>query len=211
MTRVIGYIRVSTGEQADSGAGLQAQRERIEVECARRGWELVRVFEDAGLSGKSTDRPGFEAALEYLQDCAAEGIVVSNLDRLTRSLKDFAELMEKARAGQWNLVALDLGVDLSTPAGEFLAHVMASVAQWERRIISQRTKSALAVKKAQGVKLGGPTKTTKETRELIRRRREAGESLAVIAAALNEQGIETGRGGKRWYPSSVQSAANAPD
>lgn len=211
MTRVIGYVRVSTGEQADSGAGMQAQRERIDAECGRRGWDLVRVFEDAGLSGKSTDRPGFEAAIEFLRDRAAEAIVVSNLDRLTRSLKDFAELMELARVEGWNLVALDLGVDLSTPAGEFLAHVMASVAQWERRIISQRTKSALAVKKSQGVKLGGPTKTTKETRELIRQRRKAGESLRQIAELLNEQGVTTGRGGVRWYPSTVAAAGNAQD
>jgi len=70
-------------------------------------------------------------------------LIVSKLDRLSRSLLDFAGLMTRARDGGWNLVALDLGIDLSTPAGEFMASVMASAAQWERRLIGQRTRDAL--------------------------------------------------------------------
>ena len=146
---VVGYVRVSTDEQAVSGLGLAAQRAAIEAECARRGWTLVAVHEDA-LSGKSLKRPGMSAALEAVESGVAAAIVVAKLDRLSRSLADFASLMARAQSGHWNLVALDLGIDLTTAAGEFMANVMASAAQWERRIIGQRTRDTLAVKRAMG-------------------------------------------------------------
>ena len=153
---MVGYVRVSTDEQADSGLGLAAQRAAVASEAERRGWTLVEVYEDAQ-SGKSLDRPGLAEALAAVEEGRAAGILVAKLDRLSRSLRDFADLMSRARSKGWNLVALDLGVDLSTPAGEFMANVMASAAQWERRIIGQRTKDALAAKRAQGVKLGRPS------------------------------------------------------
>ena len=135
---VVGYVRVSTDEQADSGLGLAAQRATVTAEAERRGWTLVAVHEDA-LSGKSLDRPGLAAALAAVESSEAGGIVVAKLDRLSRSLKDFALLMERAQKRGWNLVACDLGIDLSIPAGEFMANVMGSAAQWERRIIGLRT------------------------------------------------------------------------
>lgn len=155
---MVGYIRVSTDDQADSGLGLGSQRAAVAAEAERRGWIMLAVHEDA-LSGKTLDRPGLAAALAAVESGEAAGIVVAKLDRLSRSLKDFANLMARAQVGKWNLVALDLGVDLSTPAGEFMAGVMASAAQWERRIIGQRTRDALAIKRSQGVPLGRPTPT----------------------------------------------------
>jgi len=124
------------------------QRGAIQAECERRGSQLVRIEEDV-LSGRNLNRPGLQRALEGCRSGTVSGLVVAKLDRLSRSLIDFAGVLEQARREGWNLVALDLGVDLSTPSGEFLASVMASAAQWERRIIGQRTKDALAVKKAQ--------------------------------------------------------------
>src|SRR5262245_24400317 len=150
---VVGYLRVSTEEQGSAGAGLEAQRQAVEAECARRGWVLVRVEEDV-LSGKSMRRPGLQAALDLCRSGEVSGIVVAKLDRLSRSIVDFGHLLEEARRKSFNVVALDLGLDLSTPQGELVANVIASVAQWERRIIGQRTKEALAVKKAQGKHLG---------------------------------------------------------
>ena len=157
-SRVVGYVRVSTSEQADSGLGLAAQKTAIETECATRGWTLTAISEDAGLSGKRlTNRPGLAAAIEDVESGGVGGIIVAKLDRLSRSLKDFAGLMERAQKGGWNLVACDLGIDLSTPSGEFMAGVMSSAAQWGRRLISQRTKDALAEKRAAGFKLGRPS------------------------------------------------------
>src|SRR5262249_16065086 len=153
--KVIGYVRVSTDEQGANGAGLDAQRFAIEAECKRRGWQLERIEEDV-LSGRSLNRPGLQRALAACAPGEVAAVVVPKLDRVSRSLIGFAGLLEQARRAGWNVVALDLGIDLSTPSGEFLASVMASAAQWERRIIGQRTKEALQVKKAQGVRLGRP-------------------------------------------------------
>jgi DNA invertase Pin-like site-specific DNA recombinase len=201
---VVGYVRVSTDEQAVSGLGLAAQRAAIEAECARRGWALVAIHEDA-LSGKNLDRPGMAAALAAVESDAASTIVVAKLDRLSRSLVDFASLMARAQAGQWNLIALDLGIDLATPAGEFLSNVMASAAQWERRVIGQRTRDALAVKRAQGVRLGRPQMISADLVARIRAAHKAGTGWSALARQLNDEGVPTAHGGTRWYPSTVRA------
>lgn len=203
--RAVGYLRVSTAEQAESGAGLAAQRVAIEVEARRRGWLLGEVFVDAAASGKAlVGREALARALAVVQAGNAEVLIVSKLDRLSRSLLDFAEVMRRAQTEGWNLVALDLGIDLSTPAGEFLASVMASAAQWERRIIGQRTRDALAAKKASGVRLGRPRSLPDGVVQRIISERSGGATLAVIADRLNDDGVPTAQGGLRWYPATVR-------
>ena len=201
---VVGYVRVSTDEQAVSGLGLAAQRAAIRAECARRGWTLVAIHEDA-LSGKTLNRPGMASALAAVESGAASAIVVAKLDRLSRSLVDFASLMAHAQAGHWNLVALDLGIDLNTAAGEFMADVMASAAQWERRIIGQRTRDALAVKRAQGTRLGRPQTLAADVVTRIRLAHEEGAGWSVIARQLNAEAVPTAHGGAKWYPSTVRA------
>jgi DNA invertase Pin-like site-specific DNA recombinase len=202
--RVVGYIRVSTEEQGLKGAGLEAQRRAIRAECERRGWQLLR-FEKDVLSGRSMNRPGLKSALEPCRTGEAQGIVVAKLDRLSRSLVDFAGLLQEAQAKRFNVVALDLGVDLSTPAGEFLASVMASAAQWERRIIGQRTRDALAVKKAEGVKLGRPPLAADALSRRLKAMRQRGMTFQAIADKLNAEQVPTLRGGVEWWPSSVSA------
>lgn len=209
--RAVGYVRVSTGEQAESGAGLAAQRHAIEAECSRRGWELVDVHTDTA-SGKSlTGRPALLTALEEVEHGHAQVLVVSKLDRLSRSLLDFAGLMARAQRGGWNLVALDLGIDLSTPAGEFMASVMASAAQWERRIIGARTRDALAAKRAAGVRLGRPGGLPVEVLRRIVAARAAGASLRAIADQLTEDAVATSQGGTRWHASTVRAVLASQD
>jgi DNA invertase Pin-like site-specific DNA recombinase len=200
---VVGYVRVSSEEQGASGAGLEAQRSAIESECARRGWKLLRIEEDT-LSGKTMNRPGLRAALDACRSGEANGIIVAKLDRLSRSVIDFARVLEEARKRKFNVVALDLGLDLSTPQGELVANVLASVAQWERRIIGVRTKEALAVKKAQGVRIGRPPTLPAQVVSRIRRERAKGKSLAAIAEGLNADRVPTAQGGRRWYPATVR-------
>lgn len=144
---VIGYARVSTEEQGATGSGLEAQRAAIKAECARRGWRLLRIEKDF-LSGKNLKRPGLNAALAACRSGEVEGIVVHKLDRLSRSIVDFSRLLEEARKRGFDIVALDLGLDLSTPQGELVANVTASVAQWERRIIGERAREAVAARRA---------------------------------------------------------------
>jgi DNA invertase Pin-like site-specific DNA recombinase len=132
------------------------------------------------------------------------------LDRLTRSVIDFGRLLEEAldRHQGFNIVALDLGVDLSTP-GELVGNVMASVAQWERRAIGQGTKDALAIKRSQGVQLGRPRTMPASVRSRIQREHKSCRSLSEIARRLNDAGIPTAHGGAKWHASTVRSALRA--
>jgi DNA invertase Pin-like site-specific DNA recombinase len=203
--RVIGYVRVSTGEQAVNGAGLAAQRDGIVNEAARRGWEVVAIHEDGGASGRTLDgRPGLSAALSAVAAGDADGLVVAKLDRLSRSLIDFAGLLERARREGWAVIALDLGVDTTTPAGELVASVMAAVAQWERRAIGERTRAALAVRCRQGVRLGRPRAVPTEIRTRVVAERAAGRTFRRIAAGLDADAIPTAHGGSRWSPETIR-------
>jgi len=207
---VIGYVRVSTDEQADSGAGLEAQRAAIRAECVRRGWTLQHIYEDAGASGKSLDgRPGLGAALGAVEESKANTLIVAKLDRLSRSVKDWSTLVERSRKRGWELVALDVGVDTTTPQGEMHANVMVSFAQFERRLIGQRTKDALAVKRAEGVRLGRPSRLAPETRQRIVHLRAGGATLQAIADELNASKTPTGHGASAWNHSSVSAVLRA--
>lgn len=210
MTAAIGYVRVSTSEQSESGLGLEAQRQAIRAEAVRQGWNLVAIHEDAGVSGKAlSGRPGLQEALSAVRGVTDGVLVVAKLDRLSRSMLDFAQLMKVSQQQGWALVALDLGVDTSTPSGEMMANVTATFAQFERRLIGQRTKDALAVKRAEGVTLGRPTVTSRETVGTVQRLRGEGKSLRAIATHLNETGVPTSQGGQRWYASTVTALLKA--
>jgi DNA invertase Pin-like site-specific DNA recombinase len=201
--RVIGYTRVSTEEQKVSGLGLLDQQKRIAGEASNRDWK-VRHIEDAGYSAKDLKRPGIQEALTLLASGKADGLVVAKLDRLSRSLMDFAALMERARKEGWALIALDLGVDTTTPAGEMMANVMATFAHYERRLIGQRTKDALAQLKAQGYRLGRPRINGSDVVALAVRWRKRGKTLRAIADHLTTKGFTPAHGGQRWYPSTVR-------
>jgi DNA invertase Pin-like site-specific DNA recombinase len=196
---------VSTEEQGRSGAGLAAQREAILRECERRGWRLVEVIDDEGYSAKDLRRPGIKIALDELKRGRADALVVAKLDRLSRSMVDFSALMAAAQRQGWALVALDCAVDTSTPVGEVVANVLATFAQFERRLIGQRTREALEQKRKQGVRLGRPPELPERVRNRIRRRRESGMSFASIAAELNREDVPTAHGAKRWWSSSVRA------
>ena len=208
-TKMVGYVRVSTEEQAGSGLGLDAQRAAIQAECDRRGWTLVEMVEDAGFSAKTMTRPGMTRALELLARGEAGGMVVAKLDRATRSTIDAANLLARSEREGWKLVALDLGLDPTTPAGELVATIMAAVAQWERRAIGVRTREALAVKRAQGIQLGRPKVLDADVVARIVSDHEAGAGWSEIARQLNAEGEPTAHGGARWHPSTVRAVVLA--
>lgn len=199
--RVIGYTRVSTDEQGRSGLGLAAQRQAIERHCAARDWD-VTWMSDEGVSAKSLARPALQEALSVVRRHEAEAVVVAKLDRLSRSVQDFAGLLDSARKQGWAIVAIDLGVDTTTSAGELVANVMAAVAQWERRAIGERTSAALRAAQARGVHVGRPASLDAVVEERLLSLREDGLSLARIAALLNAENVPGAHGG-RWHPSTV--------
>jgi DNA invertase Pin-like site-specific DNA recombinase len=147
-----------------------------------------------------------QAALDTLQRRQADALVVAKLDRLSRSMLDFTAIMAKAQKQSWALVALDCAVDTTTPAGEAMANVLATFAQFERRLIGQRTREAMAEKRKQGVRFGRPLSLPVNVRARIVRERKAGRSLAAIAAGLNADGVATAQGGRQWWPSTVRSS-----
>jgi DNA invertase Pin-like site-specific DNA recombinase len=208
--KVVGYVRVSTSEQADSGLGLEAQRAAITDEAERRGWQLLAIHEEAGASAKTTARrPALARVLDAVEKGEADALVVAKLDRLSRSMADFTRLMERSWKKGWALVALDLGVDTTTPAGEMIANSVANFSQFERRLIGQRTKDALAVKKAQGVPLGRPRTMPDKIVRKIERLRAKGMSIRGIAERLNAERVPTAHGGARWHASTVQKVLTA--
>jgi DNA invertase Pin-like site-specific DNA recombinase len=208
---MVAYLRVSTREQAESRAGLDAQRALIEAMANMRGWEIVEWRVDAGESGKSLDRPALVAALDDVRSGRARGIVVAKLDRLSRSVLDFAVLLTEAMALGWNVVALDLGVDLSTSAGKMVAGIMMTIAQWEREVIGERTRDGLAAKREAGVRLGRPAESPTELIALTLAVFNTEGGYGPAARALNNARIPTARGGRQWYPASVRQLLQSQD
>ena len=201
---VFGYARVSTVEQSLSGLGLDAQRSAIDAEAVRHGW-VVEHHADEGVSGSV--RPEDRTQLGHILDEIAAGdvLIVAKLDRLGRSALDVLRLADAARAQGWRLVLLDLGLDTATPVGAFTLTALAAVAQLERDLIAQRTRDALDVARRDGTRLGRPVEIDQDIRRRIAQEFHDGASLSEIARRLTDEAVPTARGGKKWYPSSVQA------
>jgi DNA invertase Pin-like site-specific DNA recombinase len=202
---VIAYCRVSTEEQADSGLGLAAQEKALRAECERRDIHLLESHTDAGLSGKSLGRPALSAALAALDAGNGSVLMVAKLDRLSRSVHDLSGLMKTAQQGGWDLVALDANVDTTTPGGKAMAHVMATFAELERDLISERTKAALSIKRSQGVRLGRPPTLPSDVVSRLVASHDEGASWSAIARQLNDEQVPTAQGGRCWYPTTVRN------
>ena len=185
--RMIGYVRVSTNDQSLS---IEAQTKRLEIEAQMQGWRM-QVLVDEGHSGAKSplQRPALRRALELVESGVAEGIVVTKLDRIARSLIDLMSLLEQSKSAGWNLVALDLGINTGTPEGRLVAGIMGSIAEWERARISERITEALAAARERGTHLGAPQRYTQETIATARQLRAQGSNYASIARALEREGV----------------------
>lgn len=165
---------------------------------------------DEGISAKSLKgRPGALAALEEVRTGGAAGLLVAKMDRLSRSVVDGARLMDQARAEGWALHFADLDIDTSTPAGEMAANIIISGSQYERRLISSRTKDALAAKRARGERLGAaPALPLEVTRRIVAERAE-GKTFQAIADGLMADGVPTARGKQTWYPATIKAVVRS--
>lgn len=199
---MFGYSRVSTDEQAMSRNGLDAQRDAIDSQAARRGW-TVEHFADEGVSGKAIG-PKLSEVLQLLASGQGDGLVVAKLDRLSRSIVNAANIIEAAQAQGWSLVILDLGVDLTTAAGRMMAMNLVNFAQYERELISERTKAALAAKKRRGERIGRPRAASASMVRRIVQQREAGCTYDAIASALSADNVLSPLGKPTWQPSTVR-------
>lgn len=154
MMRVVGYTRVSTEEQASSGCSLAAQADKIRSYCGLYGLNLIAILEDAGQSAKTLGRPGLRQALLLLDAGTADGIVIAKLDRLTRSVRDWATLIERYFSARASLLSVDDKIDTQTAAGRVVLNLLICISQWEREIIGERTSTALRHRQRQGVHVG---------------------------------------------------------
>jgi site-specific DNA recombinase len=223
-TKVIGYCRVSTARQADEGVSLEAQTSKLRMYCDLYGLELVGVVVDSGVSAKTLKRPGLASALARMEAGEASGLLVAKLDRLTRSVKDLGILVETYFGdGQHELLSVADNIDTRSAGGRLVLNVLASVSQWEREAIGERTKDALGYLRAEGVQLGGAAlgwrrgDTRDESGRRVVERVEAeaatvarimelradGFTLRASAAALEAEGRRTKTGG-RWFANTIR-------
>jgi DNA invertase Pin-like site-specific DNA recombinase len=212
--RFIGYIRVSTGEQAESGLGLADQEHELRQAAHRRGWVLAEVITDTR-TGANLKRPGIKRALKLIARGKVDGLVVAKLDRVSRSASDTAVLLDWiANEARADFVALDVEwADTTTPQGKLMIGLFALLAEYFRGLTAQRTSAALKQLRVQGRAYGpGAVSDRPELARTIRRWRTHGfpgvprpATLAEICSRLNSTGVPTPRGGRTWRPSSLQT------
>ncbi len=197
---------MSTAEQAASGLGAAAQRAKIAEAAAREGHQVVEVIADDGQHGTNLQRPGLRRALEAIAAGEADGLVAVKLDRVSRSVVDFGTVLEWFTEAKAALVIRDPAIDTTTAAGRLVANVFASVAEWEADTITERTRDALAAKRARGERIGRPAVVEDlKLAKRIRALRSKGMTMRAIADKLTADGVPTVRGGGRWQVSAVQS------
>lgn len=160
-------------------------------------------FADEGVSGKAIG-PKLQEVLQLLTSRQGDGLVVAKLDRLSRSIVNASNIIEAAQAQGWSLVILDLGMDLTTAAGRMMAMNLANFAQYERELISERTKAALAAKKRRGEHIGRPRVASASVVRRIVQEREAGKTYDAIAQTLIDAKILSPLGKPTWQPSTVR-------
>jgi len=212
--RAAGYIRVSTAEQADKGWNLGEDRRLIEARCESEGWELVEIYDDGGRQGDDPDRPGLRALLDSLGDL--DVVLMRSQDRISRDIGIWAVTSAALRAAGVRVETFSGPIDLESPAGEFMANVMASVGKFEKRQTGQRVKQAMQARAGMGLHPGGPAPygyrwedkalvTVPHEAGVVRRiygDYVAGMGQRAVVRALNESRLPTRHGGQ-WQQSAV--------
>jgi DNA invertase Pin-like site-specific DNA recombinase len=219
MDRLIGYVRVSTDEQAKSGLSTSDQSEKLRQYCTLYGYELVDVIVDDGASAKDLNRSGIQRVMEIANSGEVDGVIVCKLDRLTRSVRDLHQLLDTTfKTAQ--LHSVNEQFNTNTAAGRFVLNMLMSVAEWEREVIGERTSSALQEKKRlagnRSINGRAPFGYRWEDGELVRdpaeypvreimvHLRDAGLTYAQIAQEINDAGHTTRRN-KKWRTSSIHT------
>lgn len=208
--RMLAYTRVSTEEQGTAGYSLDAQLERIRHECEHRGWMMTGREVDI-ISTRARSRPALQRTLAALAAGEYDGLVVARLDRLSRSVGEFAGLLDRADKEGWQLVCLDPSVDTTSPYGRAMAQMAAVFAELERALISQRTKEGLAAAREAGRFRPG-TYGPKPSAEAVARilaLRAVGYSVRRITALISAEGVERPTGGTNWDRKTVTSVVKA--
>ena len=226
----VGYVRVSTNKQELS---QDAQQERIRAMAVAKGWELNEVVPDFDEFSGDLDRPGLERVLGMVKEKKVGAVIVTKLDRLTRSTRDCITLIELFNKKNVALVSMAENLDTKSPMGRFFCRMIASIGELERETIGARTRDAMGHLKKMSMPIGTapygwraqksnrhlpladklPLVKAPEEQEILREiheAREAGYSLREIAAYLNDNGRKTRRG-TPWRFQYVARLLDSPD
>jgi DNA invertase Pin-like site-specific DNA recombinase len=220
--KAIGYIRVSTEEQAAHGVSLDAQRAKIEAYALTKDLELVGIIEDAGKSAKDLRRPGVQKVLAMAKRKEVDAVIIVKLDRMFRSTVDALNTAKDFDRRGVALHSISESLDTQSAMGKFFFTLTAALAEMERGLVGERTRAALTRKREKGEKTGGDVpygfdlvggkltqnQEEQQTKARISRLRKSGLSFQKVANVLNADGIPTKRGGM-WTSMQVSRAAKA--
>lgn len=199
---MVGYVRVSTEEQAKGGS-LDSQGKAIAALCLQRGWPLKGICSDEGVSGDNDDRPGLKQALGVIESGEADVLMVDTIDRLSRNMLFTVTMIKKAEEEGWSLVTVNLQVDMATPMGKAIASIMAAFAQMWLDDHRERCRRGIEAAKKRGTKFGAKRLLDPQLEVLICELYKKGKKPAQIARHLNEAKLFTPFG-KEWVPYRVQ-------
>ena len=222
--KAIGYIRVSTEDQAKEGISLDNQAAKIKAYSELKDLDLIEIVADAGISAKNLNRPGVKKVLELARKKEIGAMVVYKLDRLFRSTVDAIETTELFDKQDIAFHSINENLDTQSAMGRFFFTLTAALAEMERNIIGERTRSALAHKRAKGEKTGGnvpygydvteachlvENPTEQKGLHLIRDLRGKGYTLWAICLELEKEGHRTKTGKVQWHPQTISQILKA--
>ena len=216
--KAIAYSRVSTEDQASFGVSISAQEERILQYAGLYEIEIMEVIKDAGFSAKNMKRPGMRRVLGMMEKKEIEAVIVAKLDRLTRNIRDLADLVELANKKGIALISVGEHIDTGSAAGRMMVNMIGTISQWEREVIGERTAVALRFKRDSGKRYnrealygfrhsGGQLVPCLEEQGIIDKivsMHKSGFSYCRTARELNDSGEATRSGGK-WYAEQVKN------
>jgi len=224
---LIGYCRVSSQAQCDSGASIDAQIEKIKLQAALLGHPLIDIITDAGESAKDLDRPGAQRVLGMVKARQVDAVIVKRMDRITRNVVDGGNLISMFEKHGVRLISIDEGFDMGTIMGRAMIGIITVFAAMERELIGERTRIALQQIKQSGCPAGPapygyrsqerPVIDGKKTRmplledeaeqhtiRVILDMHSRGDSYRDMAAELNRAGYRTRKNGKWTFPAMGQ-------
>ena len=219
----VGYVRVSTEDQAKEGVSLDNQKVKIIAYCQLKDLELREIVEDAGISAKNLKRTGVQKVLRLARRKEIDAVVVYKLDRIFRSTVDALETTKAFDKWGVSFHSIEETLDTRSAMGRFFFTLTAALAEMERGLIGERTKAALAHKRAKSEKTGGDipygyditppgiltkNETEQEVIRMIRRLNRDGYSLRQICRELEQAGYSTKRGNPTWQPSTISKILN---
>jgi DNA invertase Pin-like site-specific DNA recombinase len=218
--RAVAYLRVSTEGQAESGLSLEHQQAKCEALAALHDFELLETITDAGESAKSLERPGMARLLALVRSRQIEAVLIAKLDRLTRSVRDLTDLITVCTKHGVALLSAAESLDTSSAGGRMVVKMLATISEWEREVIGERTKDALNALRQRGHVYGripygsrrsadGVTlEAHPDEQRMIARLLElrgAGEAWQAIADTLNAEGYRN-RAGRPWILTNTRAA-----